>query len=218
MFGEDPPKTSKVDVANIQVTCDACETETRVSKLTKRDNGDFECPECGAPVEVGKETKKALKESTGSTKAVEKSSMVEPKVEKKTGESKSQTGIFCAECGAQWIMLHGKTYAVCGHKTKGVEDPSMAKRINPPAGLQRPTVKKVRILFPQQMFRVSEYNTFRTPDIELEAEIKEGEDYQAIKATLLEEAKNTVNKEFVEIYSAYMEKLEFIHKDFQSRE
>lgn len=209
MFADKESK--KVDVKNITVSCDACEFEGVVAKLEQRPDGDFECPECGAPIEVGKETKKALKESTTSSKPVEKEK-VESKSKKEKGESSATTGVFCSECGTQWAKLHGKAYAICGHKADGVDDPSNAKRIFPPGGAQWPTVKKVRVIYGEQMFRIADYSTFRTPVIELEAEIQSGQDWKEVKNQLFLQAKKAADESFEEIFASYMEKLGLIRK------
>lgn len=234
------PMFKDLDVKNITVTCEACDAESRASKLSRRADGSYECPECGAPVEIGKETKKLLdassKKSTPSPEAVEKKKTPkappseedeeddededeeEEEKPRPKREGKASGGIYCAICGTQWPMVDGKPWPNCGHNKGHVDDPSMAKKISPPAGHQMPSVKKVRVTLPEAMFRVADFCTFRTPSFELEAEIKDGEDWIAVKQQLLAAARRAQDEAFNEIHASYMQKLEFIKKDLDSRE
>lgn len=205
-----------------EVFCDACDETAPVSELTKRADGKFECPHCGAPVEM-----KVAKKSTPSPEPVDDEEEDEDEEEsesaedtpppKKKGESTWQSGVFCAECGTQWAKVNGSIFPNCGHKNKGVKDPSEAKRILPAAGHRMPDVKRVRIVYNEAMFRVADYSTFRTPLVELEAEVRDGENYQEIQKSLYAEAKKMADEAFNEIYESYMQKLGFIREDLKTR-
>jgi len=131
------PKSS-----GVIVTCEACESELDTGKLERREDGDFECSECAAPIKFGSKAKKV------------ESKKVEPKKERdakptEQAENRARSGDYCGECGAEWAVLNGKPLINCGHmKALRVDDPRKAKKpatvtasgvMNPPTST--PTVK-----------------------------------------------------------------------------
>lgn len=204
-----------------KVVCGSCDEEVAVEDLIE--NGSKrECSECGAPIELPKVSVSVVKkESTSSPRLVEKN---EEKMSPRGDGLKlpklpntSETGVFCEECGCQWPRVQDDIWKICGHKCNAVDDPGLARQIKHLAGQPIPVVKKIRVVFGEQMYRVADYCTFRSPIVEMEAEVGPKDDYREVRERLFLEAKRQVDEAFHEIYESYMQKLGFIRDDLATR-
>ena len=98
------------------VECEACESKLDLRALEKREDGQYECSECAAPIKVGAKAK------TNGAKA--KESAEEPK---KQAVNQARSGNFCGTCGAEWPLLDGQIHINCGHtKALRIDDPRKA--------------------------------------------------------------------------------------------
>lgn len=199
-----------------EIRCDACEETSELDDLIRSEKGTYECNHCGARIDVSKpESKK--KESPPSPQPVEKKLESDPRGKIAKLPNTSDTGVYCEECGTQWPRVHEEIWKICGHKGNAVDDPSLAKQIKHLAGQPMPVVKKVRVVIGEAMFRIADFSIFRTPVVELEAEVKPNEDYREVQKRLYLEAKRQADEAFHDIHESYMQKLGFIRDDLATR-
>ena len=102
------------------VVCYACEGTIDRSRITtKRDDGTWECPECGCAIVADDSKKVDMSERADALAPL-------------NPERK-----WCGTCGSEWPIVNGQFMINCGHMHAArVDDPRKATSFNPPGGLQ----------------------------------------------------------------------------------
>lgn len=223
---EEKPKTNgTASSSGDMVRCEACEEEMSLAKLDKRDDGQYECMHCAAPIKVGKsETKKA-----------------ESKTETKKPKLDTKSGSFCGDCGAEWLVEDDGSFVInCGHtKALRVDDPRKATKMKgatasgvpnipphdvktekPPIGpLPSVSIQGNRIsigwgkcTFPVGEARGMKYANMEIPQQIITVELPEGSDRVKAARDILAELQKIADVAFDTQFKWFCDKLKLLDK------
>lgn len=107
-----------VEEPQYDVTCPACDERFPRHRVANyRENGNGECPECGAEIDLA--------------------TLAKPTPEVKAKPDGTPSGKFCGVCGASILLMKEKLWLNCGHtlgNAMPVTDPKQARSYGPPAG------------------------------------------------------------------------------------
>ncbi len=220
--------------------CPGCGDKIEAGTATRRPDGKWECPHCGMPLKFSMGGV-AMPDAVSGEK--EKSSPRgddPPKEPLYCGECGSRLTVANAQGGYT-------IFYPCGHtKAQGqVDDPKKSKNHKPAAGSQISTTStggqnstntvkplttgvqrgsapeyhgpRIFLEWPESMFRVGEFNTFRTEKIALSFELGPDMTVEDAVAQGLARLEKLADDDFDKKSTWYLEKLGFLHDKMKGR-